>query len=322
MSGFKIYLYFALLLFVTTCKTNLHQLATQENKLKINRYFSSYLALEYLEYSRSLSSNSNWWHSEYFAKKGLNVANGRQVIPESPISWRVDPLELEDAITAQKRMEDVSTYEIKKLLPVQLAHLTFLYDCWISKESKPVFRMGEMSRCKVRFYKLLDEIERYIEDMKRDRKPKTIIHEDEFERFEIVFDFDKFNFTDKANKKLIEILKYLAELNGDYRILLVGNADRVGKDLYNDSLALKRVGTVKNYLIKNGVAQDMIGVRSFGENFPDIITKNSVQHQLNRTVGVYILKGIGRFENYPVPLVENYVYKKDVIRARQKRGVQ
>ncbi len=310
------------LLFVTTCKTKLHQLAAQENKLKINRYFSSYLALEYLEYSRSLSSNSNWWDSEYFAKKGLDTAFGRLVIPESPISWRVDPLELEDAITAQKRMENVSTYEIKKLLPVQLAHLTFLYDCWISKEAKPIFRMGEMSRCKVRFYELLDEIERYIEDMKRDRMPKTIITEDEFERFEIVFDFDKFNFNDKANKKLIEVLKYLAELNGDYRILLVGNADRVGKDLYNDSLALKRVESVKNYLIKNGVAQDMIGVRSFGENFPDIITKKNVQHQLNRMTGIYILKGIGKFDAYPVPLVENYVYKKDVTKARDKRGVQ
>lgn len=310
------------LLFTTSCKTNLHQLSLQENALKREQLYSSYLALEYLDYARNLAIGNDWSDSEYFSKKGLAVGSGVNVVPENPRAWNVDPLEMEDAIMSQKRLEAVSTDEMKQILPTQLAHLFMLYDCWISKETKPIFKIDEMSRCKVRFYKLVGEIEQFMADMRKDRQPRTIITEDEFVRFEIRFDFDKYNFNDKANKQTVELFKYLFSLNGNYRILLVGNADRVAKTLYNETLARKRVETVRNYLIRNGVARDLIFIRAFGENFPDIITKDEMQHQLNRTVGIYVLKGIGTFEQYPVPLIENTVYKRDVLKARAKRGIK
>lgn len=310
------------LVVLTACKSNLNKLTLKENQLRLDGFYSSYLALEYLEYSRSLSLNYNWYQSEYFAKKGLDVAKGFQVNPENPLEWNIDFAEREDAIMAQKRLEQVSIYEMQKRLPIQMAHLTFLYDCWISKESKPVFRMGEMAKCKIRFYRLLDEVEHYLADLRKDKSPKTIITEPEFERFEVRFDFDKYYLNDKANKKMIEVLKHLDQLNGNYSILLVGNADRVANNLYNETLALKRVETVKQYLQRNGVKDDMIKVRSFGENLPDIITKDAIQHQLNRTVSIYVLKGIGDFSTYPVPLIENYVYKDEIAEARKKRGLE
>ncbi len=310
------------LLYTTNCASNLHNLAQLENGLKTDNFYSSYLALEYLEYSRSLGNAGNWNDSEYFAKKGLEVARGFKTVPESPIAWRVDRVELEDAIAAQKRLENVSTYEVQKLLPIQNAHLVFLYDCWISKDSRPVFRTGELSKCKARFYKLLDEVEVYIDDLRKDRRPKTIIIEPEFERFEVLFDLDSFNFNDKANKKIIEVIKYLETMNGNYRILLVGNADRSGNSLYNQNLALKRVETVKNYLLQNGVAKDLIETRAEGEDFPDIITRKGVQQQFNRTAGIYVLNGMGSFANTPLPLIENSVYKKEVINARKARGLK
>lgn len=307
---------------LTSCISNLNNLTRKENTLRLEGFYSSYLALEYLEYSRSLATNYSWYNSEYFAKKGLDVSRGFKVEPESPMKWNVDPIEYEDAIMAQKRLERVSIYEMQKRLPIQMAHLTFLYDCWISKESKPAFRLGEMARCKVRFYKLLNEVEQYLEDLHKDKGPKTIIKEPEFERFEIRFDFDKYYLNDKANKKMIEVLKHLDDLNGDYSVLLVGNADRVDNNLYNETLALKRVKTVQEYLQRNGVKNDMISVRSFGENLPDIITKDAIQHQLNRTVSIYVLKGIGDFSTYPVPLIENYVYQNEIKQARKFRGLE
>jgi len=310
------------LIFITSCVSNLHELAQKENSLKLDNFYSSYLSLEYLEYSRSLASAGNWHDGEYFAKKGLDTSHGYKVIPESPIRWAVDPLEREDAIVAQKRLENISTYEVQKILPIQMAHLTFLYDCWISKDSKPAFRNGELSKCKSRFYKLLDEIENYVDDLHKDRQPKTIVIEPDFERFEILFDLDIFNFNDKANKKLIEVIKYLTALNGNYRLLLVGNADRSGNGLYNQNLALKRVETVRNYLVQNGVAKDLIETRSFGEDFPDIITQKGVQQQSNRTVGIYVLKGSGFSTSYPLPLIINDVYKDEVVKARNVRGLK
>lgn len=309
-------------IFFTSCTSNLQELARVENGLKLDDFYTSYLALEYLEYSRSLANAGNWHDSEYFAQKGLDASRGYKIIPESPIRWRLDMKEREGAVAAQKRLENVSIYEVQKLLPIQMAHLTFLYDCWMSKDSKPAFRAGELAKCKVRFYQLLDEVELYIDDLRKDHSPKTIITEPDFERFEVMFDLDEFNVNDKANKKLIEILKYLANRNGDYRLLLVGNADRSGNILYNENLALKRVEVVHDYLIKNGVAKDTIELRSFGEDFPDVITQKGIQQQSNRAVGVYILKGTGPFAPYPLPLIRNSVYKKEILRARKARGLK
>ncbi len=319
---FKKFFQIITLIFITSCASNLHELAQVENGLKLDNFYSSYLALEYLEYSRSLGNAGNWHDSEYFAKKGLDASRGYFVVPESPIDWRGAPLEREDAIAAQKRLENISTYEVKKILPIQMAHLTFLYDCWISKDSKPVFRSGELSKCKTRFYKLLDEIEVYVDDLHKDRRPKTIIIEPDFERFEILFDLDVFKLNDKANKKLIEVIKYLFTLNGDYSLMLVGNTDRSGNKLYNENLALKRVEVIRNYLLQNGVAKDLIETRSFGEDFPDIITQKGVQQQSNRAVGIYILKGGGSFAPYPLPLIMNDVYKDEIVKARDARGLK
>ncbi len=320
MSNLKKFFSIIALLLTASCSDNLYQLSRQENKLKLENFYTSFLALEYLEYSRSLSNAHNWRDSQYFAKKGIDSAKGRNLILESPHYWGVNSLELEDLITAQKRYEIIATKEIKQILPIQMAHLTFLYDCWVSKESKPVYRMGEMLKCKDRFYKLLEEIEYFAQNLNKDRSPKTEILTPEFSRYLITFDFDQFNFTDKANKKLIDILNAIDDLDGDYMLLLVGNADRVGKNLYNENLSLKRIRAVEKYLIANGVPSKIIEIRSMGEDFPDIITKDARRQQFNRTVAVYLVKGARTVDNIPLPVIRNIVYKQDVERARKERG--
>jgi len=303
--------------------THLQQLSEKENTLKTRGGYNSYLSLEYLEFSRSYLSVKNKKDSEYFAKKGLEVAAGKNVVPENPIKWDADKMQMEEMILMQKRLEmTLLAPRLKFYLPIQLAHLTYLYDCWIARESKAIFRADELAQCRVRFGKLLDEIETYIDDLKKDKQPKVAITEAQFERFEILFDFNNAKFNDKANKDLVALLKYLLTLNGDYRILVVGNADRAGLELYNQNLALNRADVVRNYLIKNGASKDLVELRSFGEDFPDIITKEGTQEQSNRTVGIYVLKGAASFSAFPLPLIENYVYREEIRKARQKRGLK
>ena len=96
----------------------------------------------------------------------------------------------------------------------------------------------------------------------------------------------------------------------------------MGLELYNHDLSMKRVQVVKNYLIKNGVAEDLIETRFYGEDFPDILTKQGSQHQLNRLVGIYVLKGAKSFADYPLPLIQNYIYRKEIKNARKERGLK
>lgn len=316
------FLFLITIIFATSCAKNLEHFSEMEGMLKTKGGYDSYLALEYLSFSRSLASVEDKKISEYFAKKGLDLVNGEDVVPENPIFWGADPAQIEGMILMQKRLEMVlTTPHLKFYLPIQLAHLTYLYDCWISRESKALFRADELSRCRVRFGKLLEEIEHYVEDSKKDKQPKVEIKEPEFERFEVFFDFGSEKFNDKANKDMVAMLNYLGQLNGDYRILLIGKADRFGIGLYNQSLAFKRAEIVRNYLIKNGVAESLIEMRSAGETFPDILTKDGVQQQKNRVVEIYILKGVGSFSDFPLPLVQNKVYRQEIIKARKERGL-
>lgn len=321
MNIFLKFLYILLLIFISSCVSNLQKLANEENKLRLESIYSSYLALEYLEYSRSLLSSGDWHNAQYFAKKGLDVASGEKVALESPYYWASAQENLEDHIYVQKRYEAVANPEIKKILPIQIAHLTFLYDCWVSKELKPVFRKGELGKCKDRFYKLLEEVEYYVDNLGKDKEPKTIIKQPEFSRYLIAFDLGKFNFNDKANKKFIEVLNEIDDLDGNYKIILVGSADRLGKNLYNENLALKRAKTVESYLVKNGVSRDLIKLVVMGEEFPDIITQDKKQQQYNRTVAVFIVKGLIDVDNMPLPVIKNEAYKKEVEDAKKQRGL-
>jgi len=302
--------------------TSLEVLSAMETRLKSKGGYESYLALEYLVFARNLASVKDEKNADYFAKKGLAIIEGKEFIPENPITWKADETQLEEMILMQRRLEIVLDYPyIKFQLPIQTAHLDYLYDCWISRESASQFRADELAPCRVRYSKLLDEIEDYIDDQKKDRQPKVEIKEPEFERFDIIFDLDNFKLSDKANKNLIDVIKYIKTLQGDYRVLVAGKADRSGSELYNDSLSFTRADIIKNYLIKNGIPQNRLDVRALGENFPDILTKDGMTMQLNRSVSIYLLKGFGSFSSIPLPLIDNEIYRKEIEQNRLERGL-
>ncbi len=314
-----------LFLFIASCTARREEgfdVIANENALRAQGTFNAYLALEYLDFSRNLAAGKNQKDAEYFLQKSKRVAEDRVVIPENPTFWKADPAQVEELVAMQKRLDNVSTPQMQNRLPIQMAHLTYLYDCWVAKESKPIFKGSELAKCRARFYKLLDEIEFYIESQKEDLQPLTKIVEPEFKRFEIFFDLNGFKLGTKAQKDFQAIVDYLMSMKGDYRILLVGSADRTGQALRNQDLAFKRVAIVKDYLTKNGVTEDLIETRSFGEDFPDIITAKGVQEQSNRTVGIYVLKGAKSFETFPLPLIENFVYREGIEKARKERGLK
>lgn len=319
----KLPIFFAVfLLFSCAKKEQGFDVVGNENALRAQGTFNAYLALEYLDFSRNLAAGKNKKDAEYFLGKSKKVAEDKVIIPENPIDWGADPAQLEELIAMQKRLDLVSTPKMQNQLPIQMAHLTYLYDCWAAKESKPIFKSSELAKCRGRFYKLLEEIEFYIEDQKLDLQPITTIVEPDFKRFEILFDLASYKFNSNAEKDFLEMLNYLMSMKGDYRLLLVGSADRTGKELLNQNLAFKRVEAVKNYLIKNGVTEDLIESRSFGEDFPDIITAKGIQAQSNRAVGIYVLKGAKSFETFPLPMIENFVYREGVQKARKERGLK
>ena len=135
------------------------------------------------------------------------------------------------------------------------------------------------------------------------------------------FDYNSHQVNSSARKVLLEVLDYLKTLDGEYTILVVGNADRSGKEIYNDILAYKRAKIAKDYLIKNGVDESVVELRSFGEDFPDIVTRDTTKYQFNRTAVIYVIKKYFGKNPLPLPLIENEIYKKKIKEARLTRGI-
>ena len=319
-------------LFLSSCASPLKDLSRHEQELKNRQTLNGYLALEYLQYSRDLSNKNHWLDSNYFAEKGIKASLNQEISPESPISWSLDANQIEQAnIARQGLVQLFANPKARQTLQPQLAHLHLLYDCWVSREEES-YQLAGMARCKVLFFRLYEEINKYLEEQeivkakkaqeKAQEEVKVIqMQEPEFTRFDIYFDLDLYKFNNKADRIFTELFKYLETLNGDYKILIVGGADRMGKVLYNDALAQKRSLAVKTRLIKNGVPEDLIETKSLGENNPEIITKEDDQNKNNRRVGIYILKGKDQLSEIPLPLIDNYIYKKDVLKARKQRGI-
>lgn len=317
-----------ILLSLSSCVSPLKDLASREQELKSRQTLNGYLALEYLQYSRDLSHRNHWLDSNYFAKKGIKAAHNQEIYPEDPKDWGLNENQTEQAnLARQKLVQIFSNPKARQMLQPQLAHLHLLYDCWVSRETES-YQLANMARCKVLFFRLDGEMNKYLEEKEeiKIRKAKEEIKmiqlkEPEFTRFDIYFDLDLHKFNNKADRIFTELFKYLETLNGDYKILIVGGADRMGKALYNDALAQKRSLAVKTRLIKNGVPEDLIETKSLGENNPEIITKEDDQNKNNRRVGIYILKGKDQLYEIPLPLIDNYIYKQDVLKARKQRGV-
>lgn len=313
----------SLIILAFACQnSSLEILKTNESILKSEPVFESYLALEYLNFSQKLLSVNDKKNSQYFAKKGLDTFLRKDIIPENPLNWQVDENQIKEMIFMQKRMEEINNIKNLRIqLPIQLAHLHYLYDCWISKESKGIFAGDEIANCRITFSKLIEEIESFHNELKKDKTPKTKIIEDKFDRFEVFFDAQNANLNDQSSKQLLGIIEHLKKIKGEYNLILVGNSDDNSNSLSSQNLANARINCVKNYLLANGISQDLININYEGEDLPDIVTSDLEENKINRLVGVYVFYNSSNFKSYPLPLLQNLYLRDEISKSRIKRGI-
>lgn len=79
------------------------------------------------------------------------------------------------------------------------------------------------------------------------------------------FDFNKTKPTNVSTEGIDFMLTYLRN-NPDSTIEIIGNADEIGKSPYNEKLATQRANSVKDILVKAGIAANRLNVVSKGED--------------------------------------------------------
>ena len=101
----------------------------------------------------------------------------------------------------------------------------------------------------------------------------------------IYFEFDKSNLTSKSIQTLRSAVNALKE-NSSIKITLAGHADERGTREYNLALGQRRAEIVSDYLVLNGIQNQRIIVKSYGEERPAVIGQDEQSYAKNRRVDI------------------------------------
>ncbi|MFT4717891.1 MAG: outer membrane protein OmpA-like peptidoglycan-associated protein [Rickettsiales bacterium] len=309
----KLLAIFLILILASCYKEPFEELLEQEPRIKSIKKYNSFLASEYTDYAKYLHQIKDTESTNHFSQKALDAFSGAYLSPEIPQNWSFPPNKMDEAIFAGKRLMAVNNFNTKINLPVQLSHLILLYDCWISGKGHKIGQFIPNSSCKNRFYLLLDEIEEY-ETITKTKKEKEV--ELDLTEFTLYFDSNSYKLNSGATKELKNTLEFLNNYDDTYSILLVGSTDSSGKKLYNKYLSTQRVKMVKNRLFQNGVPKNVVYIKSFGENKPNMITDNKAQTKNNRYVKIYISR-TNNISKIPLPIIEQNSYFNKITRAKK-----
>ncbi|MGH9778614.1 MAG: OmpA family protein [Candidatus Acidiferrales bacterium] len=111
---------------------------------------------------------------------------------------------------------------------------------------------------------------------------------------DILFDFNRATLRPEAREVLSKLSGILL-VTGDTRLSVEGHADSIGTEEYNQDLSERRAQSVREFLVTNGLARELVNAQGFGETQP--IASNTkpdgnddpAGRQRNRRVEIVIL---------------------------------
>lgn len=107
--------------------------------------------------------------------------------------------------------------------------------------------------------------------------------------FVVYFGFDRTNLTDKAQQTLDQVVQAVQSM-GATALSVVGHADTVGSDGYNQVLSEKRARRVGEALVQRGIPANEMVLAGRGEHDLARQTGDNVREPLNRRVEITLSK--------------------------------
>jgi outer membrane protein OmpA-like peptidoglycan-associated protein len=104
---------------------------------------------------------------------------------------------------------------------------------------------------------------------------------------DVLFDTGKYSLKPGAREKLAKVAGILLAYPG-LNIEVGGYTDNVGGDTMNQTLSENRAGSVRDYLVQEGVATNSVSARGFGNSLPVASNDNSAGRQQNRRVELLV----------------------------------
>ena len=104
---------------------------------------------------------------------------------------------------------------------------------------------------------------------------------------DVLFNTGKYSLLPGAREKLAKVAGILLAYPG-LNIAVGGYTDNVGGDEFNQKLSEQRAGTVRDYLVQQGVAGNSVTATGFGNTLPVASNNNAAGRQANRRVELVV----------------------------------
>jgi outer membrane protein OmpA-like peptidoglycan-associated protein len=104
---------------------------------------------------------------------------------------------------------------------------------------------------------------------------------------DVLFDTGKFSLKPGAREKLAKVAGILLAYPG-LNIEVGGYTDNIGGDAMNQTLSENRAGSVRDYLVQEGVSTNSVSAKGFGNTLPVASNDNSAGRQQNRRVELLV----------------------------------
>jgi len=104
---------------------------------------------------------------------------------------------------------------------------------------------------------------------------------------DVLFDTGKYSLKPGAREKLAKVAGILLAYPG-LNIEVGGYTDNVGGEAMNQTLSENRAGSVRDYLVREGVSTNSVSSRGFGNTLPVASNDNSAGRQQNRRVELLV----------------------------------
>src|SRR6202011_4363826 len=98
---------------------------------------------------------------------------------------------------------------------------------------------------------------------------------------DVLFDTGKYSLKPGAREKLAKVAGILLSYPG-LSIAVGGYTDNVGGDAMNQTLSENRAGSVRDYLVQQGVSINSVSARGFANTLPVATNDNSAGRKQNR----------------------------------------
>ena len=256
---------------------------------------------EYKEFAYSeLYEMHDELDANYFAFKANNILKTKIIRIENPKNWKIPDNYENEAKEEYKKISSLLKEEFTFQYPKLVAKLVSGYDCWL-EQIEENWQIKDIEYCKNKFtnaYKkiLASEVSKQSISKKQkseissssvsEKNKSYFIKGDKTKSVLIFFNYDSHELSITEKDKLDNYISTLIKKDSN-PIIIYGHADTKGSKKYNLILSKQRALSVSKYFKKKGLKNKLI-IKSYGEDYPLIITGDNVEEEKNRRVEVII----------------------------------